>query len=160
MNCNRSELLTYHLMLKALVQYQDSSLQYLDLLKDLAKVLNIPQSEAFEAYKKIMLTKKPIARVDAVFDDPDVNAFDDIFDPNYKYQGVVINSSKNDMKGWDKIDCGKIIQRTKVKRGIQDFVQLVEQQKTEIQRKRLLQIQSALRAQLQGYVDYLKQYTQ
>lgn len=64
------------------------------------------------------------------------------------------------MKGWDKIDCGKIIQRTKVKRGIQDFVQLIEQQKTEIQRKRLLQIQSALRAQLQGYVDYLKQYTQ
>lgn len=42
MNCGRSELLTYHLMLKALVQYQDSSLQYLDLLKDLAKVLNIP----------------------------------------------------------------------------------------------------------------------
>ena len=114
--------MTYHLMLKALVQYQDSSLQYLDLLKDLAKVLNIPQNEAFEAYKKIMLSKKPIARVDAVFDDPDVNAFDDIFDPNYKYQGVVINSSKNDMKGWDKIDCGKIYQRTNSKRGIQDFI--------------------------------------
>ena len=58
----------------------------------------------------------------SLIDDPDVNAFDDIFDPNYKYQGVVINSSKNDMKGWDKIDCGKINQRTNSKRGIQDFI--------------------------------------
>ena len=57
----------------------------MDLLKDVAKVLNIPQSQAFEAYKKIMLAKKPMPRVDAVFDDPDVDAFDNIFDPAYKY---------------------------------------------------------------------------
>ena len=64
------------------------------------------------------------------------------------------------MKGWDKIDCMKIQQRTKVKKGIQEFVQLIEQQKTEVQRKRLLQIQTALKMQLQGYLEYLKAYTQ
>ncbi|CAL5970605.1 Hypothetical_protein [Hexamita inflata] len=156
----RSELITYHLMAKSLIEYSQSPTQNLQLLKQLAQLLSISPKHAYDTFKLLMKNRQDIQPNDYNFIDPKVDAFDQIFAQDFKYQAETILNSKVDMKNWDKVDSQSIQNKTKIKRGISEFVQLIEQQKTSIQRKRLQNIQSVMKQQLSSYAEYLRSYLQ
>ncbi|CAL5972686.1 Hypothetical_protein [Hexamita inflata] len=156
----RSELITYHLMAKSLIEYSQSPTQNLQLLKQLAQLLSISPKHAYDTFKLLMKNRQDIQPNDYNFIDPKVDAFDQLFTQDFKYQAETILNSKVDMKNWDKVDSQSIQNKTKIKRGISEFVQLIEQQKTSIQRKRLQNIQSVMKQQLSSYAEYLRSYLQ
>lgn len=152
---SNSDLQTFSLISKALIELSPSPHNHLSVVCDMAKLFNITPERARESYfyfinnnsQNTQMNKRMQSALKFV--NPSIDAFDKILLDDFKYSYPKTQvTSVTDMKNYDRVNVDHIIEKTKQKKGIAEFISLLREQRDSISRKRLVGILEILKKQL------------